>query len=145
MAFVLAIAAAIYAVFVLWRAWSLFESGDPIAIALGAAIIAIPILGLWMIYREVRFGFGMQAMGRALATSGELPLDDLPKTPSGRADRDAADARFAVRQVEVEQHPQDWRAWYRLALAYDDARDRKRARGAMRQALALFSGSSTRV
>ena len=92
-----------------------------------------------MIYREVRFGFGMQAMGRALATSGELPLDDLPKTPSGRADRDAADARFAVRQVEVEQYPQDWRAWYRLALAYDDARDRKRARGAMRQALALFS------
>lgn len=139
MAFVLAIAAAIYAVFVLWRAWSLFESGDPIAIALGAVIIVIPILGLWMIYREVKFGFGMQAMGRSLALTGELPVDDLPKTASGRADRDAADTRFAECQSEVEQSPQDWQAWYRLALAYDDARDRKRARGAMRQALALFS------
>lgn len=139
MAFVLAIAAAIYAVFVLWRAWSLFESGDPIAIALGAVIIVIPILGLWMIYREVKFGFGMQAMGRSLALTGDLPVDDLPKTASGRADRDAADTRFAECQSEVEQSPQDWQAWYRLALAYDDARDRKRARGAMRQALALFS------
>jgi hypothetical protein len=139
MAFVLAIAAAFYAVFVLWRAWSLFESGDPIAIALGAVIIVIPILGLWMIYREVKFGFGMQAMGRSLALTGELPVDDLPKTASGRADRDAADTRFAECQSEVEQSPQDWQAWYRLALAYDDARDRKRARGAMRQALALFS------
>ncbi len=139
MAFILAIAAAIYACFVCWRAWSLFESGDPVAIALGLAIIAIPILGIWMLYREVTFGFGMQAMGRTLALEGGLPTDDLPKTPSGRADRDAADARFALRQSEVEQNPHDWRVWYRLALAYDDARDRKRARRAMRQALAIFS------
>ncbi len=139
MAFILAIAAGIYAVFVFWRAWALFESGDPVAIALGLAIIVIPILGVWMLYREVKFGFGMQAMGRALGAEGGLPLDDLPKTPSGRADRDAADLRFASRQTELEAAPDDWRAWYRLALAYDDARDRKRARGAMRQALSRFS------
>ena len=139
MAFILAIAAAIYACFVFWRAWSLFESGDPVAIALGLAIIVIPILGIWMLYREVKFGFGMQAMGRKLAIEGGLPADDLPKTPSGRAERNAADERFLLRQFEVEQDLIDWRVWYRLALAYDEARDRKRARGAMRQALSLYS------
>lgn len=143
MAIILAIAAAIYAGFVLWRAWALFESGDPVAIGLGVAIVVIPILGLWMLYRELRFGFGMQAMGQALASEGGLPRDDLPKTASGRSDRDAADARFVVRAQEVEQAPDDWRNWYLLALAYDEARDRKRARGAMRQALALFSQKQT--
>ena len=139
MAFILAIAAGIYACFVFWRAWSLFESGDPVAIALGLAIIVIPILGIWMLYREFKFGFGMQAMGRKLAIEGGLPKDDLPKTASGRAERDAADERFLLRQFEVEQDPADWRVWYRLALAYDESRDRKRARGAMRQALSLYS------
>ena len=42
--------------------------------------------------------------------------------------RDAADAAFADRQAEVEAEPDSWRGWYRLALAYDDAGDRPRAR-----------------
>jgi Flp pilus assembly protein TadD len=79
------------------------------------------------------------ALGCRLAIEGGLPKDDLPKTASGRAERDAADERFLLRQFEVEQDPADWRVWYRLALAYDESRDRKRARGAMRQALSLYS------
>jgi Flp pilus assembly protein TadD len=55
--------------------------------------------------------------------------------PSGRVDRAAADARFAERRAEVEAAPDDWRRWYRLALAYDDAGDRRRARAAMRTAI----------
>jgi len=37
----------------------------------------------------------------------------------------------------VEAHPDDWRAWYRLGLAYDASGDRRRARGAVRQAIQL--------
>jgi Flp pilus assembly protein TadD len=65
----------------------------------------------------------------------ESPDDPLPRTAGGRVDRAAADARFEMRRVEVEAEPDDWRRWYRLALAYDDAGDRKRARSAMRTAI----------
>jgi predicted alpha/beta hydrolase len=47
----------------------------------------------------------------------------------------AADARFGRRRGEVEAQPDDWRRWYRLALANDDAGDRRRARTAMRTAI----------
>jgi Flp pilus assembly protein TadD len=57
--------------------------------------------------------------------------------PSGRPERAAADALFETRREEVEAAPEDWQAWFRLALAYDDARDRRRARAAMRRAIAL--------
>lgn len=128
-----------YVAFALWRAWLLVESGNAVAIVLGIALLGLPLLGVWVLWREIRFGFAMQHMGRLLAQEGGLPVDDLPKAPSGRPERDAADARFAERQAQVEADPDDWRTWFRLALAYDDARDRKRARKAMRQALALFA------
>jgi Flp pilus assembly protein TadD len=38
---------------------------------------------------------------------------------------------------ETEQRPEDWRTWFRLALAYDAAGDRTRARAAARHALTL--------
>jgi Flp pilus assembly protein TadD len=37
----------------------------------------------------------------------------------------------------VEQDPASWRAWFRLGLAYDASGDRRRARGAIRRAIAL--------
>jgi len=36
----------------------------------------------------------------------------------------------------VEDAPADWSRWYRLAVAYDVAGDRRRARAAMRTAIA---------
>lgn len=127
-----------YVAFALWRAWLLVDSGSAAAIVLGLSLLALPLLGIWVLWREVRFGLAMQHMGRVLADEGGLPVDDLPKAPSGRPQRDAADTRFLERQAETEADPQNWRAWFRLALAYDDARDRKRARQAMRHALTLF-------
>ncbi len=50
-------------------------------------------------------------------------------------EREAADVRFVQRQREVEADPDDWGAWFRLAVAYDDAGDRRRARSAMRTAI----------
>ncbi len=55
----------------------------------------------------------------------------------GRPDRDAADREYELRKGEVEEAPDDWRCWYRLALAYGDAGDSKRGRAAMRHAIAL--------
>jgi Flp pilus assembly protein TadD len=80
-------------------------------------------------------------MARQLAAEGELFRDDLPRRPSGRVDRAAADQVFGRYRAETEASPQDWRAWYRLACAYDAAGDRKRARAAMRHASALHSAA----
>jgi hypothetical protein len=136
-AWILAAAVAVYLVFTAARAWVLIASGDPVPMALGLAVIVIPLIGAWVLWRELAFGFRTQALGRELEAEHGLPVDDLPRTPSGRIEKDAADERFAVYEHDVREEPDDWRAWYRLAIGYDDARDRKRARAAMRRAIAL--------
>lgn len=136
-AWILAAAVGVYLLFTVARSWTLIASGDPVPVLLGISVIVFPIIGVWVIGRELLFGFRSQALGRQLGAEGGLPVDDLPRTPSGRIQKEAADARFAEYQEQVEGDPADWRRWYRLAIAYDDARDRKRARAAMRRAIAL--------
>ena len=139
-AFVLAAAVAVYLLFTAARSWVLIASGDPVPVLLGISVIVIPLIGAWVLYRELAFGIRTQQLGRELGAEGGLPRDDLPRTPSGRVERDAAAARFAEYEAEVQRTPGDWRAWYRLAIGYDDARDRKRARAAMREAIRLHRG-----
>lgn len=136
-AWILAAAVGVYLLFTAARSWTLIASGDPVPVLLGISVIVFPLIGAWVIGRELLFGVRSQALGRELGAEGGLPVDDLPRTPSGRIERDAADARFIEYQDQVKDDPADWRRWYRLAIAYDDARDRKRARAAMRQAIAL--------
>lgn len=136
-AWIVAAAVAVYLVFTAARAWVLIASGDPVPVLLGLSVIVIPLIGAWVLWRELAFGMHTQRLGRELGAQGGLPVDDLPRTPSGRIEKDAADARFAEYEQQVQGAPDDWRAWYRLAIGYDDARDRKRARAAMRRAIAL--------
>ena len=136
-AWILAAAVSVYLVFVGLRAWALVATGDPVPVALGISVVVIPLIGAWVLWRELAFGFGSQRLGRELGAEGGLPVDDLPRTPSGRFVKEAADERFGSYEAQVQADPQDWRAWYRLAIGYDDARDRKRARWAMRTAIGL--------
>ena len=140
-AWVLALAVTVYIVLAGIRAWALVRTGDPVLVLFGIAVVVVPVIGVWLLWRELAFGWRTQELGRALGAEGGLPVDDLPRTPSGRVDRDAADARFTVYEAEVEAAPEDWRCWYRLAIGYDDARDRKRARAAMRRAIALHDAA----
>lgn len=140
-AWVMAAATAAYLVFAGWRAVILIGEGDPVPIALGVAVLVLPLLGVWVLWRELSFGFATQRLGRELGAEGGLPVDDLPRTASGRVERAAADARFGTYEEQVRADPDDWRAWYRLAIGYDDARDRKRARAAMRTAIKLHDAS----
>lgn len=110
----------------------------------GAAVLVLPLIGLWVVAAEVRFGRQAQRLTTELSAPArdDLPTDDadgpveIPRRPSGRVDRAAADAIFARQRAEVEADPGDWRGWYRLAEAYDVAGDRRRAREAMRAAIA---------
>jgi Flp pilus assembly protein TadD len=127
----------VYLVLVGHRGLLLVRSGGPLPVVFGVAVLVLPVVGAYVAWREVEFGFATQRLARELSAAGHWPQDELQRSPSGRADRAAADAVFAVRRAEVQESPEDWQAWFRLALAYDDARDRRRARAAMRRAVAL--------
>ncbi len=117
---------------------AMIGSGRPAAVGLGVAVLIMPVIGLWAMIATLRAGFAHQKLARLIAEDGmELDVRALPRRPSGRFQRDAADALFATVRTEVEGDPDDWRRWYRLARAYDYAGDRRRAREAMKTALEL--------
>jgi cytochrome c-type biogenesis protein CcmH/NrfG len=115
-------------------------SGRAVAIALGVALLILPAIGLWAMIATLRAGFAHQKLARLAAEDGvELDVSALPRRPSGRIERDAADALFDTVRSELHSDPDDWRRWYRLARAYDYAGDRSRAREAMKKAVELQS------
>jgi cytochrome c-type biogenesis protein CcmH/NrfG len=117
---------------------ALIASGRAAAVGLGLALLVMPLIGLWAMIATLRAGFTHQKLARLIAEDGlELDAGALPRRPSGRIQRDAADALFATVRIEVEDDPDDWRRWYRLARAYDYAGDRRRAREAMKTAVQL--------
>jgi cytochrome c-type biogenesis protein CcmH/NrfG len=116
----------------------MFGSGRGVAIGLGVALLILPAIGLWAMIATLRAGFAHQRLARLVAEDGmELDVSALPRRPSGRIERDAADALFDTVRAELDNDPHDWRRWYRLARAYDYAGDRGRARDAMKKALEL--------
>ena len=141
MAVVMAVLLGAYLFFSASRALDFIRAGGAVPILLGVAILALPVIGLWALAREWQFGQATQRLGHELAERGELPVDDLPRRPSGRPERAAADARFAEVRARVEEDPESWERWFELATAYDAAGDRKRARQAMRRAIGLHARS----
>jgi cytochrome c-type biogenesis protein CcmH/NrfG len=116
----------------------LIASGGGVAVGLGMALLILPAIGLWAMIATLRAGLAHQKLARLVAEDGmELDVSALPRRPSGRIDRDAADALFDTVRAELDGDPHDWRRWYRLARAYDYAGDRGRAREAMKKALEL--------
>lgn len=143
MAIVLAVVFVAYAGLLGWRGVLLIGTGDPVAVGLGVAVLVIPVLGAFLVWRELQFGRRTEVLARELEASGGLPVDDLPRRPSGRVDRAAADVAFEKYKAEAEAAPDDWRVWFRLSTAYDAAGDRRRARAMMRTAIAKHEATVT--
>jgi hypothetical protein len=134
---------AVYFVLLGERAVLLLQTGTGVGIGLGVAVLILPVVGAWIAVVNLRFGAQVERLARQLADEDSLPdASELPRRPSGRVDRDAADAWFDERKAEVDAEPADWRRWYRLAYAYDLAGDRRRARETMRYALRLAQPST---
>jgi cytochrome c-type biogenesis protein CcmH/NrfG len=123
----------------------LIGNGTPVTVAFGVAVLVLPLIGAWFLVRTTQFARDAGKLSRQLEAEGGLPVDELVRTPSGRIDRDSADAVFARRKTEAEAAPGDWRAWFRLAVAYHDARDTPRARKAMQRAIRLHKAEEGRT
>ena len=137
----LCLALLVYFALLARTAVALLRTGAPDAVALGVGVLLAPVVGGWATVATLRAGFEHQRLARLAAAAGaELDVSGLPRTPSGRIRRDAADALFHTVRAEVEADPGDWLGWYRLARAYDYAGDRPRARAAMRRAVGLRAG-----
>lgn len=120
-----------------FQAWVMLSTGDPVVVVMGAALIVFPIIGVWALVREILFGVRSSRLLRILSDEGSLPVFEGATRPSGRLERADADKAFPAFADAVDASPEDWRAWFRLGLAYDMCSDRRRARGAIRKAIAL--------
>jgi tetratricopeptide (TPR) repeat protein len=119
-------------------AMAFIASGEPAAIGLGVALMVFPLIGIWVMVSTLRAGLAHQRLARIVKDDGmELDVSSLPRMPSGRIQRDAADALFETVREELDNDPENWRRWYRLARAYDYAGDRSRARETMRKAVEM--------
>ncbi|MFD8211341.1 hypothetical protein ACFV2S_33690 [Streptomyces sp. NPDC059695] len=118
----------------------LLLTGEPAAMGMGAVAFLLPAVGGWFLWKNTSFARRANRLAAELEAEGGLPVDELQRTEGGRILRDSADEVFARRKAETEDSPEDWRCWFRLAVAYHDARDTPRARKAMQRAIALHEG-----
>ncbi|MER5494940.1 hypothetical protein [Streptomyces sp. NPDC002490] len=135
-----AVVLVVYFVLVGSRGVFLIQAGTLLTVTFGIAVLVLPLIGLWFLWKNTQFARKAGLLAAELEREGGLPVDELERTPSGRIDRDSADAVFLRRKAETEAAPEDWRSWFRLAVAYHDARDTPRARKAMQRAIALHEG-----
>ena len=134
---VMSVLLVLYFVFAGIRAVALLASQEPIPVIMGAAMLILPLIGVWALVRELQFGRSATRLADRLAAEGRLPEEPVATHPSGRPVREDADAAFPRYRDEAEAEPDSWRAWMRPGIVYDACGDRRRARGAIRQAISL--------
>lgn len=134
---VMAVGVVLYGVILASWGVAVIRSGGVVATLLGLGILAIPVLSALAVVREIRFGVESARLARTIAEQDGVPLDTLERDAHGRIDPTSADIEWQRRKAIVDNAPEDWRAWFLLGIAYDNARDRKQARAAIRRAIAL--------
>ena len=134
---IMAVLLVLYFVFAGVRAGALLASGTPLAVAMGAALLILPLIGAWALGREILFGLRSTSLVDRLDREHLLPDDLGPAGPTGRPDRATADAVFDHYRQEAEAAPESWRSWMRLGIVYDACGDRPRARKSIRTAIRL--------
>ena len=117
---------------------ALLVTGVLVAQIMGALILTFPILGIWAIVVELKFGLATEKLVARVEAEGNWPDLGIETRPSGRAIRASADAAFKKFSDAVSEDETNWHAWFTLSLAYDACGDRRRARGAMRKAISLI-------
>ena len=115
----------------------LLQQDQPIGKVMGGFILVLPLVAIWGIYAELRFGVRVERLASEVEAQGTWPQLDLEYRPSGRPTKESAKLAFEKIEAEAQAKPSDWHSWFSLSLAYDACGDRRRARAAMRKALSL--------
>lgn len=131
-----------YLLIALDRAVRFQSEGNAVGLVFAGAILALVGISGFLILRELQFGRQMQQVLAAAEADGLSLAIELPLAPSGKPDRDAADAAFKELLESFGGEPNTWQEWLQVALAYDAARDRKRARFAMRTSIAIYQATN---
>lgn len=119
------------------RAVTLLGEG-PLGAVLGVGVLLLLLTGARLLLDEVRLARAADQLGDRYADAGGTPdPDGLLRRPSGRLTVESAEVLFEARKRQAEERPQDWTAWYALALAYGAAGDTRAGRRTMRHAVAL--------
>lgn len=132
-ALILAAVLSVYLFFAASRGIDLIRTDDPAVQALGVAVLILPILGAFLVIREIRFGKLSYQMGQVI-DEAYLPAADI-----------AADQKNANLVAAIDRAKEDmdnWKAWYSVALAYELMNERKLAREAMRYSVELFQAAN---
>lgn len=125
------------------QAITLIQVDNPIAKAMGIALFGLPVVGIWAVIRELRFGVQVEALAKRVRDQDDWPRFELEFRPSGRPVRASAEKVFAEYAERASNHPDDWHSWFNLSLAYDASGDSRRARAAMRKAVAMASATKS--
>ena len=128
---VLAAILGVYIVFTVSRGVDFLNQPEWTVKVLGLSVIVISALGIYLIAREIRFGQHVAQMTTHVDFMGSPDRGAILSESECLALYDEAAHR-------VHESPDDWQAWYLLAIAYDTNRDRRRARESMRTALNLY-------
>jgi hypothetical protein len=118
---------ALYIAFAAYQAALLVLSGEPFTLLYGLALFVAPIIGIWSLFRELKFGRDAQRLfTQYVAERGEpkLPVID-------RRDRDA------VAAVVATPVPATWQDALLLGLTLDTVSRRREGRAIVREAIKL--------
>jgi len=128
-ALLLSVVVSVYVVFALSRAVALLRFDNPLVKTLGASVVLLTVLGAYLVFRELRFGFKTAELGRVI---NEIDL------PTKSMESEELDAYLVAAIERAEAHPENWAHWYCVALGYHLHTDRKLARESMRYAVELY-------
>ncbi|MGV7942547.1 hypothetical protein PJN92_29370, partial [Mycobacterium kansasii] len=77
-------------------AWMIARRGGGANLGLAAGMVLVGLVGLWILWSVLSNGYAHQKLAASAKALGrDLDVSDLPKMPSGRVQRDAADALFS--------------------------------------------------
>ena len=125
-----------YVFTLLGRGIILLQEPSLIAVAMGLAILVLPLVALWALFAELQFGLKAQRLSRRLIAL-DIPGLDLDLRASGRATKDSANKELERIQDAVTKDPENWSLWFQLGEAHDAVGERKNARAAIRKAILL--------
>jgi hypothetical protein len=123
---------ALYIAFAAYQAALLVLSGEPFTLLYGVALFVAPIIGIWSLFRELKFGRDAQRLfTQYLAERGEPQLPVINR-------RDLA----AVEKVVATPVPATWQDALVLGLTLDTVSRRREGRAMVRQAIKLWAVDS---